>query len=152
MRVLGVVPTSSDFKWAIVEGQRGSPTLFATPTKTQKLPVDQDQGQVLQGLYRLVSTFVKEQGVEKVCLLQAGNSKFGGPSSTRIKAEAIFQLVGADLSLQTELVAPQTLRAWEKKFPGQTGGTPEAVFNDGGEFVPKPWRDAVLVAWLGLEA
>jgi hypothetical protein len=152
MRVLGVVPTSTDLKWAIVEGQHSSPTLVATPTKTQKLPVDEDQCQVLQGLYRLVSTFLKEQSVEKVCVLQAGNSKFGGPSSARIKAEAIFQLVGADLSIPTELVPPQTLRAAEKKFTDQTGGTPESVFNDGDDFVPKPWRDAVLVAWVGLEA
>jgi hypothetical protein len=98
-----------------------------------------------------VSTFLKEQGVEKVCVLQAGNSKFGGPSSSRLKAEAIFQLVGADLSVPTELVPPQTLRAWEKKFADQAGGTPESVFNDGDDFVPKPWRDAVLVAWVGLE-
>lgn len=151
MRVLGVVPTSTDLKWAVVDGSRGSPTMVDMPKKTQKLPVDEDQGQSLQGLYRLVSTFLKEQAIEKICILQAGNSKFGGRSAARIKAEAVFQLVGADLSLPTELVPPQTLRALEKKFATKAGGTPEDVLNGGGEFAPKPWRDAVLVAWVGLD-
>jgi hypothetical protein len=150
MRVLGVAPTSSDFTWAIVDGTREAPTLIPPPTKRQKLPADEHPGQGLQGLYRLVSTFVKEQSIEKICLFQAGNSQFGGPSTARIKAEAIFQLAGADLSIATELVPPQTLRAWEKKFPSKTGGTPEDVLNGGSEFTPKAWRDAVLVAWVGL--
>ncbi len=151
MRVLGVVPTSTDLKWAIVDGSRGTPTLVNVPKKTQKLPADEDEGQSLQGLYRLAATFIKEQAIEKICILQAVNSRFGGPSAARIKAEGIFQLVGADLSLPTELVTPQTLRALEKKFATKASGTPEDVFNGGSEFAPKPWRDAVLVAWVGLD-
>lgn len=151
MRVLGVAPTSSDFTWAIVDGTRSTPALVVPPTKKQKLPADEDPGHALQGLYRLVSTFVKEQAIEKICVLQAGNSQFRGPSAARIKAEAVFQLAGADLSIATELVPPQTLRALEKKFATKAGGTPEDVLNGGGEFEPKPWRDAVLVAWVGLD-
>ena len=83
-------------------------------------------------------------------MLQAGSSQFGGPSAARVKAEGIVQLVGAELELTVDLVAPQSLRAQEKRFASIASGSPEAVLNGGADFKPKPWRDAVLVAWWGL--
>lgn len=152
MRVLGVVPGSVDLKIALVEGSCSSPVLVPIAIKTQKLPAAADEGSGLKSLYALVATLLREQCVEKICILQAGNSKFGGPSATRVKAEGVIQLVGADLSIATKLISPQALRAKEKKFDSQTKGTPESIFNNGDQFVPKPWRDAVLVAWVGLSA
>lgn len=150
MKVLGVVPSSTDLKLALVDGDRSAPILLPFSQKTQKLPAAVDEGLGLQSLYRWLATLLREQGAQKVCILQAGNSRFGGPSAERVKTEGIIQLVGADLSIATELIPPQTLRAQEKRFAGETHGSPEAIFNQGAEFVPKPWRDAVLVAWVGL--
>jgi hypothetical protein len=150
MKVLGVVPSSSDLKWALVDGVRADPVLIPIPTKGQRLPSDPIEGRALQSLHRLITTFLAEQGVAKICILQAGNSQFGGPSSARIKVEAMFQLAAADYEITAVSILPQTLRAREKKFIEETGNTPEAVFNGGAAFVPKPWRDAVLSAWVGL--
>jgi hypothetical protein len=148
VKVLGVVPGSTDVKWALLEGTRGAPVLLPMATKGQKLPADENQA--LWSMLRLAKTLVGEQKVEKFYILQAGKSKFGGPSTIRVKLEAVFQIAAAEVSIAAEVVAPQTLRALEKRFPNIAGGTLEAILNRGEDFSPKPWRDAVLTAWVGL--
>lgn len=151
MRVLGIVPSSTDLKWALLDGTRSTPRAIALPSKSQKLPADACEGHALLSLRRLLLTFLAEQRVERVCILQAGTSQFRGPSSGRLKAEGIIQLVGAEQDISTDLVSPQSLRAQEKRFETTAGASPEIVINGGTAFTPKAWRDAVLVAWWGLE-
>jgi hypothetical protein len=150
MRVLGIAPSSTDFKWALLDGSRAQPQVLPLPSTSQKLPADACEGHALLSLRRLLSTFLSEQGVERICVLQAGSSQFRGPSAARVKAEGVVQLVGAELDLTVNLVAPQSLRAQEKRFEAITSGSPEDVLNAGADFKPKAWRDAVLVAWWGL--
>jgi hypothetical protein len=150
MKVLGIAPTSTDLKWALLAGTRTQPQVLPLPSISQKLPADACEGHALLSLRRLLSTFLAEQEVERVCVLQAGQSQFRGPSTARVKAEGIIQLVGAELDLAVDLVAPQSLRAQEKRFGVIASGSPEEVLNGGAEFKPKAWRDAVLVAWWGL--
>lgn len=152
MKVLGIAPSSTDLKWALLDGTRATPHVLALPSKSQKLPADSCEGHSLLSLRRLLSTFFAEQGVDRVCILQAGTSQFRSPSASRIKAEGVIQLVGAELDLPTDLVSPQSLRAQEKRFASTAGDTPEAVMNGGSPFKPQAWRDAVLVGWWGLEA
>lgn len=151
MRVLGIAPSSTDFKWALLDGSRAVPQVLPLPSTSQKLPADTCEGHALLSLRRLLSTFLPEQNVGRVCVLQAGSSQFGGPSSTRVKAEGIVQLVGAELEINVKLIAPQSLRAQEKRFTSIASGSPETVLNRGASFKPKTWRDAVLVAWCGLD-
>lgn len=151
MKVLGIAPSSTDFKWALLDGTRAQPQVLPLPARSQKLPADACEGHALLSLRRLLATFLSEQGVERACVLQAGRSQHGGPSAARVKAEGIIQLVGAELELPVDLVAPQSLRAQEKRFEDVASGSPEAVMNGGDAFKPKPWRDAVLVAWWGLD-
>jgi hypothetical protein len=151
MRVLGIAPSSTDLKWALLDGSANSPSLLDLPSIKQKLPSDDSEGHALLGLRQLLTTFFKEQQIQRVCVLQAGTTKFRGPSPARLKAEGIVQLVGAELNIEVRLAAPQTLRAREKKFAEITGGEPEAIFNGNQPFKPKDWRDAVLVGWWGLE-
>lgn len=151
MKVLGIAPSSTDFKWALLDGTRALPKVLPLPSTSQKLPADACEGHALLSLRRLLTTFLPEQGVERVCVLQAGRSQHGGPSAARVKAEAIIQLVGAELELTVDLVAPQSLRAQEKRFQAIASASPEVVLNGGVNFKPKTWRDAVLVAWQGLD-
>ncbi len=151
MRVLGIAPSSTDLKWALVEGTRPTPVVLPLASRSQRLPTDECEGHALLSLRRLLSTFVSARGVERVCVLQAGHSQYRGPSPTRVKAEGIIQLVGAEHELPVQLVAPQSLRAEEKRFATIASGSPETVLNGGAKFKPKPWRDAVLVAWWGLD-
>ena len=151
MRVLGINPSSTTLGWALVEGTRPDPKSLRLPSTSQKLPVDECEGHALLSLRRLLSTFVTEQEVESVCVLKAGHSQHRGASPTRVKAEGIIQIVGAELDIPVHLVAPQSLRAEEKRFATIASGSPETVLNGGAAFKPKAWRDAVLVAWWGLD-
>ena len=151
MRVLGIVPSSTDLKWALLDGTRRNPVELPLPSTSQKLPADECEGHALLSLRRLVSTFVSEQKVQRACVLQAGQSQFRGPSPTRVKAEGIIQLVGAELEFPVDLVSPQSLRAQEKRFATIASGAPETVLNRGADFKPRARRDAVLVAWWGLD-
>ena len=151
MRVLGIAPTSTHLRWALLEGTRRNPAVLRLPSTSKKLPADEVEGHALLSLRRLLSTFLTEQGVERICVLQAGKSRFRGPSPTRVKAEGIIQLVAAEHDLPLALVAPQSLRAREKRFAKTAPSSPEVVLNGGHEFKPKAWRDAVLLAWSELE-
>ena len=150
MRVLGIAPSSTHLRSALLQGTLANPVVLPLPYASKKLPSDECEGHALLSLRRLLSTFMSEQGVEHVCVLQAGQSQFRGPSRTRIKAEGIIQLVAAEHALPLDLVAPQSLRAREKRFPAIASGSPETILNGGADFTPKAWRDAALVAWWGL--
>lgn len=150
MRVLGIAPKSTHLRWALLKGTRENPVVHPLPSTSQKLPVDECEGHALLSLRRLLSAFLPEHGVEHICVLQASQSQFRGPSPSRIKAEGIIQLVAAERDLSVDLVAPQSLRASEKRFPQIASGSPETVLNGGADFKPRAWRDAVLVAWRGL--
>ena len=150
MKVLGIAPTSKDFCLALLEGTTESPSLCEFEKKKQKFPVDGDEADQMYGLKRLIDTIIGEKQIEKLMILGAGASQFKGPSRSRVKAECVFQLAAKDRGIQVEVIPPQTLRAREKKFVDLAGNTPENVFNSGQAFSPKPWRDAVLVGWIGL--
>lgn len=151
MRVLGIAPSSTDLKLALVEGALKEPAVIPLASNSQKLPTDECEGHALLSLRRFLYTFLREKKVERICVLRATGSRHRGPSLTRVKTEAIIQLVGAELPVTVDLVAPQTLRAAEKRFAKQTSQSPEEVLNGGSKFRPKAWRDAVLVAWWGLD-
>lgn len=150
MKVLGIAPTSKDFCLALLDRTTESPILIDLEKKKHKFPVDGDEADQMYALKRFVDAIIGEKQIEKLTVLGAGTSQYRGPSSSRIKAECIFQLAAKERGIQVEVILPQTLRAREKKFVDVTGDTPEMVFNDGRAFSPKPWRDAVLVGWIGL--
>ena len=150
MKVFGVVPTSKDFCLALLDGTVESPILIDLEKKKHKFPVDGDEADQMYALKRFIDAIIGENQIEKLTILGAGTSQYKGPSSSRIKAECVFQLVAKERGIQVEVIYPQTLRAREKKFVDITGDSPEMVFNGGNVFSPKPWRDAVLVGWIGL--
>lgn len=152
MKVLGVLPSSTDVKWALLEGTRQSPLMVSIENKAQRLPAGGDEAQNLSRLKQLIGALLKEKGIEKVAIVQAGHSQFRGPSVTRVKTEAVFQLAAAETNIPVVLVAAKTLKTQEASFAGTVGGTPEAALNSGKPFSPKPWRDAVLAAWVGLDS
>ena len=150
MRVLGIVPSSTDLKWALLDGTRETPMVVPLGSTAQRLPADECEGHALLSLRRWLATFLSEKEVERICVLRAGESQFRGPSTARVKAEGIIQLVGAELELPVDLVAPQSLRAQEKRFAEIASGSPEEKLNGGSQFKPRARRDAVLAAWWGL--
>jgi hypothetical protein len=150
MRVLGIAPDAKQFKWALMQGVQTSPERLALPSSDLKLPNDACEGHALLSLRRLLSTFLAEQNVEQISLLSAGSSEFRGPSASRVKAEGIVQLVGAESKIAVGLITSQSLRSREKKFAAIAGASPEEVLNGGEKFKSELLRTAALVAWLGL--
>jgi hypothetical protein len=150
MKVLGVTPTAKEVMWALVDGASASPNLIKTEVKKQKYPVGQEESIVLNGIFEFSKNLISSLEIEKICVLQAGTSQYGSASAIRIKVEAVFQLAGLQKNIPVLTIPPQTLRAREKKFLVITGDTPENIFTEGAEFTPKPWKDAVLTAWIGL--
>ncbi|AGW13154.1 DUF3010 family protein [Megalodesulfovibrio gigas] len=150
MKVLGVTPSAKDVMWAILEGTAEQPKLVPCEMKKQRFATAQDESSMLYELFQFIQTFIHSAGVNKLCVLQAGSSQYGSSSALRIKVESVFQMAGKQRNIPVQLVPPQTLRAQEKKFSQIAGGNPEKIFNDGNEFKPKPWKDTVLVAWIGL--
>ena len=152
MKVLGVEASTKGVNLAILEGTRKRPSLVKLATKTQKLANDDDEAIALHKFYKLIRAFLDEKKVEKVAILAAGVRRFGGAPSLRPKIEAVVQLAAAERAIPVEMVSPNTLRSEEKKFADATGEeNPEQCFNDGEPFVPKDWKDAVLVGWLGID-
>ena len=151
MRVLGVTSSSTDLRWALMEGTRGDPALLECEPKTQRLVLDGDESQRLLALKNLVKSRIRDHDVTKISICRAGRSQYQASSPSRVKAECVVQIAAAESTVDIELVSPQTLRAQEKRFSDYAGDTPEAVLNDGDNFSPRPWRDAVLVAWIGLD-
>lgn len=113
MRILGVVPsTTAVFTATVAFGEDGPAVIHA---QRIALPNDDDQSRLLLALLRLVSTVMGEQACERVVVLCAGRSKVGGPSPLRSKVEAVVQLGGVMKDIPVVLVAPQSLRAFEKR-------------------------------------
>lgn len=151
MKVLGVTPSSNDVLWALAEGKRTEPILIPQDTTKQKFPKGQAEEKTLLDLLAFVRTLLSSVEINKVVILKAGTSRHGKFSALRAKAEGVFQIAAAEKNVEVTLLAPQTLRAQEKKFASIAGGSPEDILNNGEVYKPKPWRDAVLTAWVGLE-
>lgn len=151
MRILGVTPTSNDVSWAIVEGTKSSPVTVPLDSTKQKFPAGKNESDLLHDLYRFALSLLQDKEVEKIVILQAGTSQYGKTSSIRVKTEAVFQIAAVESNKPVEVIHPNTLKAQIKKFESIAGDTPEAVLNAGNNFKPKPWKDTVLTAWMGLD-
>lgn len=151
MRILGITPTSHDVSWAIAEGTKSSPVVVPLDSTKHKFPAGKNESDLLHDLYRFALSLLEDKEVEKIVILQAGTSQYGKTSSIRVKTEAIFQIAAIESNKPVEVIHPNTLQAQIKKFESVTGDTPEAVLNAGNDFKPKPWKDTILTAWMGLE-
>jgi hypothetical protein len=125
MKVLGVAPTSKDFCLALLDRTAESPALIDLEKKKHKFPVDGDEADQMYALKRFVDAIIGENQIDKLTILGAGTSQYRGPSSSRIKAECVFQLAAKERGIQVEVIPPQTFRAREKKFMDITGDSPE---------------------------
>jgi len=114
VRILGLVPSTKAVFTATLALEESEPVVIHT--QRIALPNDDDQSRLLLALLRLVSTVMGEQGCERVVILCAGRSQRGGPSPLRSKVEAVIQLAGVMKDIPVALVAPQSLRAFEKRF------------------------------------
>lgn len=138
MTILGVVPGTEALHVCTVTFEGGAASIRSM--KKVPLPKSSDETAKLDSLLKLINTLILETGAARVAIVQAGRTKFGGPSTLRTKVECCVQLAAAARSIPVDLVAPQSLRAFEKKHDPLT-------LMDGEKFSPVGCADAALVAW-----
>jgi hypothetical protein len=138
MTILGVVPSTEALHVCTITFEDGTAAIKSM--KKVPLPKSSDETAKLDSLLKLINTLILETGAARVAILQAGRTKFGGPSTLRTKVECCVQLAAAARSIPVDLVAPQSLRAFEKKHDPLT-------LTDGEKFSPVGCADAALVAW-----
>lgn len=56
MKVLGIAPSSIDFKWALLDGTRALPRVLSLPSTSQNLPADACEGHALVRARRMSTT------------------------------------------------------------------------------------------------
>lgn len=150
MRVLGIASDTTSFCWALLDGEHSNPQLLDVPASSIRFPVNGDESDRLLALKRLVAALLGEKHVEMATIVEAVGSQFRGPSSTRVKAECVFQLAARENQTAVGVVSPNTVSAQEKKFLDIVGASPEDHLNSGNNFSSKLLRKAVLVGWVGL--
>lgn len=138
MTILGVVPGTEALHICTVAFEERAATIKSM--KKVPLPKSSDETAKLDSLLKLINTIILETGVTHVAIVQAGRTKFGGPSTLRTKVECCVQLAAAARSIPVDLVPPQSLRAFEKKHN-------PLILTGGEKFSPVGCADAALVAW-----
>lgn len=149
MTILGILSTTSTLKLAKATGTREEPK-WLTFTDTLKFPEAPEDGALLHNLGKSVLALLAENPPQHINLLKVVGSHHNHPLEIRVKVEGLLQMLGARLSIPTQLVAPVALRNLEKKFDIFTGGSPEERLNGGKKFKSVDLRTAVLTAWYGL--
>jgi hypothetical protein len=150
MRVIGIASDANSFFWALLEGKFSNPQLLAVSTAKIKYPTPGDEPDRLFELKRTVSGLLVDHKAERVAILQAVGSQYGGPSLDRVKAECVFQLAAREHEIQAIAISPKTVTAQEGKFLVTVGAAPEEHLNNGKQISPKLLRKAVLTGWVGL--
>jgi hypothetical protein len=117
---------------------------------TLKFPDAAEEGTLLHSLGKSMLTLLAEKPPDAIRLLKVVGSQHNHPLEIRVKVEGLLQMLGARLSIPTELVAPVSLRNMEKKFDLFTSASPEEYLNGGKKFKSVDLRTVVLTGWFGL--
>jgi Protein of unknown function (DUF3010) len=141
VRILGVVTSTKDLHIAVVENDGSSAR--AVKTKKLVLPVDEDESARLHRTLQLVDTLILDEKIDRVCVVKAGQARFGNASSFRPKVECVVQLAGVNRNLSVTVLSPKTLEAFEKK-------NDPSVLIDEERFSPVGSREAAVAAWADL--
>jgi len=141
MRILGVVTSTKHLHIAVVEND--SSPARAVMMKKIALPVDEDESARLHRTLQLMDTLILDEKVDRISIVKAGQAHFGNASPLRPKLECVIQLAGISRNLPVTILAPQTLKAFEKK------NEPNSLVGEKG-FSPVGSRDAALAAWIDL--
>lgn len=147
MKVLGVIPSTDDVVWSLVERQ-GGVSVVPLDTDRQVLNKQKTDEVLLVELKNSFTEHLKNIKPDKVVILRAGASKHGNQSTKRAKFEGIIQLVCAECEIPVQAVGMQ-MKARLKKYEIENGLLEDAV-NNKVKFSSIPRKEAAFLAKVNL--
>ncbi len=148
MKILGVLPSSDNVVWSLIEGDKKTSVIQATTPDRQKLPKTKKEEENLANLQLFLGSFLKEVAPDRVCILTAGSTQYGNSSKMRVKIEGVFQLVCYHSNIPVVILKTQ-LKTQHTKFQKDMKTTLEVAVNEGEKFSSEAKKNAALIAWLG---
>jgi hypothetical protein len=116
MRILAVKPSSEDITIAIVAGSKDAPTLIKLDKEVYKPSFSEDPARDLYATENYFNQLIKKENIDMLLIVKAVKPQKGSVSVERVKNEAAVQLAAAAQGIPAKLIAPQTIRAAEKKY------------------------------------
>ncbi|WCB45191.1 DUF3010 family protein [Nitratidesulfovibrio vulgaris] len=150
MNVLGVLPTSKDVTWVLLSGTKKQPSILPCEFQRHRFPRGAEDENVLSGVRDVFANLLRDHEIDLVRILAPKNNRFASNSRIRLKVEGVIQLVCFDASVRVAS-GEYRLEAAEKGFQKDTGGDVLSILNGGKQFSPVSIKDAVLVAWGGMQ-
>lgn len=144
MRILAVKPGVDEITMAIVSGERETPSLEPINKEVYKLPQSADPSKDLVEIAQEFKSIIKERKIDEVHVVKATKPPKGSLSPERVKNEAAIQFASAEQGVPVKLIAPQTIRAAEKKEKE----TVDSIF--GHKFKSKDKREVAFLGLIGL--
>ena len=114
-RILAVKPGTDDITLSIVEGTQDSPKVKKLDKEVYKTNTKTDTSKDLFDTLNYIKDVIKKEKIDEVHIVKAVKPQKGFVSHERVKNEAAVQLAASSLNVNAKLIAPQSIRAAEKK-------------------------------------
>ena len=144
MRILAVKPGVDEITMAIVSGDRKTPNLESVNKEVYKIPQSADPSKCLVEIVQEFKSIIKERKIEEVHVVKATKPTKGSLSPERVKNEAAIQFASTEQGVPVKLIAPQSIRAAEKK----ENETVDSIFDH--KFKSKDKREVAFLGLIGL--
>lgn len=149
-KALGIILDSKTITMALIEENGTKLEFLKLTNENLKIPINSDDADSLLQFMKSIQDIITCRNVTDVYFLKAGISPMGkGPSTNRIKAEASIQIASKELKINVTPIAPQTLKAANKRAEKNNEKPIEEIL--GKDFSSKVKREAAEVAILGLK-
>lgn len=144
MRILAVKPGVDEITMAIVSGARKAPNLETVSKEVYKIAQSSDPSKDLVEVVQEFKRIIKECKIDEVHVVKATKPPKGSLSPERVKNEAAIQFASTEQGIPVKLIAPQTIRAAEKKEEE----TVDSIFEH--KFKSKDKREVAFLGLIGL--
>lgn len=143
-RVLAVKPGTDNITLSIVEGNQDSAKTKKLDTEVYKTNTQADATKELHDTLNYIKDIIKKEKIDEVHIVKAVKPQKGSVSPERVKNEAAVQLAASSLNVNAKLIAPQSIRAAEKKEEDV-----EKIF--GCKFKSKDKKEVAFLGYMGLK-
>lgn len=143
-RILAVKPGTEDITLSVVEGTRTSPKVKKLDTEVYRTNTNTDTTKDLLDTMNYIKDVIEKEKIDEVHIVKAVKPQKGSFSSERVKNEAAVQLAASSLNVNTKLIAPQSIRAAEKKE-----NDVEKIFDC--KFKSKDKKEVAFLGYMGLK-
>ncbi|UIA99425.1 DUF3010 family protein [Desulfovibrio desulfuricans] len=143
-KILAVKPGTDDITLSVVEGSQDQPKLKKLDIEVYKANTQEDVTKNLYDTQNYIKDIIKKEKIDEVHIVKAVKPQKGSVSPERVKNEAAVQLAASSLNVNAKLIAPQSIRAAEKKEEDV-----EKIFDC--KFKSKDKKEVAFLGYMGLK-